>query len=163
MAGTPLQSELVALIEPVVAEAGYDLETVAVSNAGRRSLVRVVIDGDAGVSLDAVAEVSRAISRLLDAQDALLGSSPYLLEVTSPGVDRPLRQPRHWRRSVGRKVRVSVAGLGSVEGRITGADEDRVRLEVGGVVHDLDYAALGPGSVQVEFNRPEPDGEEEQL
>jgi ribosome maturation factor RimP len=136
------------LLEPVVTAAGYDLEDVVVTAAGRRSVVRVVVDRDGGVDLDAVAEVARAVSEALDAEESL-GSSPYVLEVTSPGVDRPLSLPRHWRRNVGRLVRV-----GELTGRITAADEDQVTLEVAGEARLMGYDDLGEGQVQVEFSRP---------
>jgi ribosome maturation factor RimP len=113
-----------------------------------------VVDGDDGVSLDAVAEISRAVSATLDAHDDVLGSEPYLLEVTSPGVDRPLREPRHWRRAAGRRVSVTVTGLGTVDGRVLRADDERVVLDSDGTTREFGYASLGPGAVQVEFNRP---------
>jgi ribosome maturation factor RimP len=148
------QDRLAALIGPVVAATGYDLEAVSVSQAGRRSLVRVVVDSDHGVSLDAVAEVSRAISEALDAHDDPVGRSPYVLEVTSPGVDRPLTEPRHWRRAAGRLVRVPVTGQGTVQGRVLRADEAGVVLDVAGTERSFGYGELGKGAVQVEFNRP---------
>jgi ribosome maturation factor RimP len=136
------------VLEPVVTAAGYDLEDVNVTAAGRRSVVRVVVDRDGGIDLDAVAEISRAVSDALDAADSL-GSSPYVLEVTSPGVDRPLTLPRHWRRNVGRLVRV-----GELTGRIIDADEHGVTLQVAGDDEVLGYDDLGDGHVQVEFSRP---------
>jgi ribosome maturation factor RimP len=157
--GTPAaQGErLTALLEPVVSAAGYDLETVSVTRAGRRSVVRVVVDGDAGVSLDGVAEVSRGVSEALDADDDVLGPAPYTLEVTSPGVDRPLTLPRHWRRNAGRLVSVQHGGA-PVTGRIVEADDARVVLDVDGREVEATYDALGPGTVQVEFSRRDPDG-----
>lgn len=156
MAQAP-RARLHALIEPVVAARGYDLEDVHVSQAGRRSLVRVVVDGDDGVSLDAVAEVSRAVSEVLDDAEGSggpVGRSPYTLEVTSPGVDRPLTQPRHWRRNAGRLVRVR-AGEHPVVGRVVAADGTRVVLDVGGAHREVPYGELGAGTVQIEFGRPE--------
>src|ERR671913_2642971 len=125
--GAAQRDRLATVLEPAVREVGYDLEEVVVSPAGRRRMVRVVVDADGGVSLDDVAEVARAVSGVLDEHDDLLGSSPYVLEVTSPGVDRPLTQPRHWRRAVGRLVEVPVAGR-PVRARVVGADD-----EAGGV------------------------------
>jgi ribosome maturation factor RimP len=142
------------LIEPVVAELGYDVEEISVSQAGRRNVVRVVVDGDDGVSLDAVAEVSRRISEALDdeAAAAPVGNAPYTLEVTSPGVDRPLTLPRHWRRNVGRLVKVRRAE-GELTARITAVDESGVFLEADDRTVEIAYAVLGPGAVQVEFSR----------
>ena len=139
-------------VEPAVTAAGFDLEDVEVVAAGRRSVVRVVVDHDGGIDLDAVAEVSRVVSDVLDASDAT-GSTPYTLEVTSPGVDRPLTEPRHWRRAVGRLVSVPVREAGTVTGRVRAADETSVTFDVDGADRTLALAELGPGRIQVEFNR----------
>lgn len=149
---TSQRDRLAAVLRPAVAAAGYDLEEVAVTPAGRRRLVRVVVDGDGGVPLDGVAEVSRAVVAVLDADEALLGSSPYVLEVTSPGVDRPLSEPRHWRRAVGRLVQAQVAGR-TVTGRLVSADDVGVLLDVDGAGLAAGYPGLGRGRVQVEFQR----------
>src|ERR1700728_2076995 len=127
--GPVTDKRLAELIEPVVAAAGMDLESVRMSVAGKRRLLRIVVDGDHGVSLDDAADVSREISAMLDAASAL-GEVPYTLEVSSPGVDRPLTEPRHWRRAVGRLVKVKVAREGAVEGRILAADADGVTLSI---------------------------------
>jgi ribosome maturation factor RimP len=139
------------LLEPVVADAGYDLEDVTVSAAGRRSVVRIIVDRDGGIDLDAVAEVSRDVSSALDETD-VMGDAPYTLEVTSPGVDRPLTQPRHWRRAIGRLVAVTVAES-PVVGRVVAADDDTVTLAGDGDERVVSYEALGAGKVQVEFAR----------
>jgi ribosome maturation factor RimP len=159
------RDRLAALIRPAVTAAGYDLEELEVTPAGRRRVVRVVVDADGGVSLDDVAEVSHAVSEVLDQHDDLLGSAPYVLEVTSPGVDRPLTEPRHWRRAAGRLVSVPVGGR-PVEGRVLGADEAGVELEVAGDRRRHAYEELGRGRVQVELAAPggpdrKPDGGEE--
>jgi ribosome maturation factor RimP len=134
-------------LAPVVTAAGFDLEDVAVTAAGRRNVIRVVVDRDAGIDLDAVAEVSRVVSDALDTSD-VTGSTAYTLEVTSPGVDRPLTEPRHWRRAVGRLV---VAG--PITGRVLGADDDGVTFDVDGTEQAVPYADLSAGRVQVEFGR----------
>ena len=156
-AGPVDDKRLAGLFQPVVAAAGMDLESVRTTFAGRRRLLRVVVDSDHGVSLDDAADVSRDVSALLDASD-MLGDVPYTLEVSSPGVDRPLTQPRHWRRARGRLVRVKVTGEGPVEGRVLAADADGVTL---GIVSGnaaagerrFPYVDMGAGSVQVEFGR----------
>jgi ribosome maturation factor RimP len=144
--------KLAGLIEPVAAAAGMDLESVRMTVAGKRRLLRIVVDSDQGVSLDEAAEISRKISAVLDARNAL-GEVPYTLEVSSPGVDRPLTQPKHWRRARGRLVRVKVAGEGSVEGRLLAADADGVTLGLPDGERRFTYAVMGAGSVQVEFGR----------
>jgi ribosome maturation factor RimP len=151
------------LFEPLIAEAGFDLEDVLVTPAGRRRQVRVIVDGDDGVSLDDVAVVSQEISAALDGSETM-GSGPYVLEVTSPGVDRPLTQPRHWRRASGRLVRATLAGGEEVTGRITAADDETVVLDTGDGERRLGYDELTRGLVQVEFNRrgaDDPSGDED--
>jgi ribosome maturation factor RimP len=162
--GATQRDRLAGLLEPAVRAAGYDLEDVTVSPAGRRRVVRVVVDADGGISLDDVAEASRAVSGVLDEHDDLLGNAPYVLEVTSPGVDRPLTDPRHWRRATGRRVAVPVGGR-TVQARVVAADDEGVELDDGGRRSRHAYAELGRGRVQVEFDRAgeqpdEPDGEE---
>jgi ribosome maturation factor RimP len=144
---------LAGLLEPVITAAGLELESVRVGRAGRRGLLRVVVDAEQGVSLDDIALVSRAVAAEVDATDAM-GPGPYTLEVSSPGVDRPLTEPRHWRRAAGRLVRAAVAGSGgTVEGRVVEAGPASVQLEIDGVLRDFRYAELGAGQVQVEFGK----------
>jgi ribosome maturation factor RimP len=154
------ESRLAGLIGPVVAAAGMDLESVRASVAGRRRLLRVVVDSDHGVSLDDAAEVSRDVSAALDATD-VMGDMPYTLEVSSPGVDRPLTEPRHWRRAARRLVRVKT-GAGTVQGRVLAADAAGVTLDIDGAEHRFGYGDLGAGAVQVEFGRL-PDAELDEL
>jgi ribosome maturation factor RimP len=168
----PATARLAGWIEPVVGAAGYDLEDLVVTPAGRRSVVRVVVDRDEGVTLDDIAEVSRAVSEVLDANDDGMGRTPYVLEVTSPGVDRPLVEARHGRRNAGRLVTVKVGPAGvadEVTGRITAVHDSGVTLAVEGksrpgakkrppTPRDVPWAELGAGRVQVEFGRPGPDG-----
>ena len=177
-------AELERLLAPIVRAAGMDLESVRVGSAGRRRLLRVIVDADRGVSLDGIALVSREVSARLDATGAM-GEAPYTLEVSSPGVDRPLTLPRHWRRAVGRLVRVPPAGdngasppappagpagetgraggagrdgqaggAGPIEGRVIAAGDSGVILEVDGEQREFGFADLGPGRVQVEFGPP---------
>lgn len=151
------RQRLLAVLGPVVAAAGYDLEDVTVAAAGRRSLVRVIVDRDGGIDLDAVAEVSRAVSDALD-DDAPGGAAfagPYVLEVSSPGVERPLSEPRHWRRAVGRLVQTEVSGVG-LTARVRAADAEGVQLDVAGELRSVPYPDLGRGRVQVEFSRDDP-------
>jgi ribosome maturation factor RimP len=151
-AGPVDDKRLAGLIQPVVSAAGMDLESVRVSMAGKRRLLRIVVDADGGVTLDDTADVSHEISVLLDAANAM-GEVPYTLEVSSPGVERPLTEPRHWRRAARRLVRVKVAGDGTLVGRVLAASDDSVTLDVDGAQRVLEYGALGPGAIQVEFGR----------
>jgi ribosome maturation factor RimP len=161
-------ARLVGWIEPVVGAAGYDLEELVVTPAGRRSVVRVVVDREGGVTLDDIAEISRTVSEVLDANDDGMGRTPYVLEVSSPGVDRPLTEPRHWRRNTGRLVTVAVGPAGlttEVTGRVTAVDDAGVTLAVEAqgkpgakkrppTPRQVPWAELGNGRVQVEFGRP---------
>jgi ribosome maturation factor RimP len=132
---------------------GLDLEDVEISTAGRRRLVRVLVDKDGGVTLDEIADATRLVSGLLDSSD-VLGEAPYTLEVTSPGIDRPLSRPRHWQRNVDRLVKVRPRDGQPFTGRIVSADEDAVVLDGDGVRRQVDYASIAKATIEVEFNRP---------
>ncbi|MDP1877019.1 MAG: ribosome maturation factor RimP [Actinomycetota bacterium] len=138
-----------------LASMGVDVEAVEVAKVGRRHVVRVVIDKDGGVDLDLVAAVSQQASALLDEpplSDELPG--PFVLEVTSPGVDRPLTEPRHWRRATGRLVHVARRDGTVVDGRIAGMpSEQQVTLTTATGDVLLDVATVDSALVQVEFNR----------
>jgi ribosome maturation factor RimP len=154
------RDHLMKLLEPVVSAEGLDLEDVTVTQAGKRRLLRVIVDRDGGVSLDDVADVSQAVSTALDADD-VMGQTAYTLEVSSPGVDRPLTEPRHWRRAAKRLVKAEMRDGTVVEGRVLAADESGVDLDVAGATRRLDYEDLARGRVQVEFRRiDDVDGDE---
>src|SRR5699024_1886628 len=123
--------QLEASLRPVIEDAGFDLEALTVSPAGRRSVLRVIVDGDAGVNLDDIASISRQVSAHLDATDDGFGASPYTLEVTSPGVDRPLTEQRHWRRAIGRLVQWQHDGR-KTEGRVQSVEDDMLTVQVDG-------------------------------
>jgi ribosome maturation factor RimP len=150
MARASDRDSLHRLLEPVVGEHGFDLEDVVVTPAGKRRMLRVVVDQDGGVDLDDIARVSTAVAAALDERDAM-GGAPYVLEVTSPGVDRPLTEPRHWRRALDRLVSVGIAGVGDRTGRVVAVDDDGVDLDVDGSRVRVPWADLGRGQVQVEF------------
>lgn len=162
---SPARTRLLALLAPVVEGTGADLEDLTVTPAGRRRVVRVVVDRDGGIGLGAVADLSRVLSEALDDVDArepaLLGGA-YVLEVSSPGVDRPLTEPRHWRRAVGRLVRVRLrrdngqdgGQDGELLGRVLRLDGEAVAvLAVDGVERAVPLAQVDRAAVQVEFDR----------
>lgn len=182
-ASSAANEAVTSLVGPVMTAHGLVLEDVTITPAGKRRVVRVVVDlpsGPGSLDLDAVSEVARAVSETLDSAEegsgrGPLGGAPYVLEVSSPGVDRPLTQARHWSRATGRLVRATVAGE-TVEGRVERVDDDGVHLRV----HDPDASKrtssmnpaeppertvawhdLGPGVVQVEFSRRDPSGPDE--
>src|SRR4051812_24840711 len=132
---------------------GLVLEDVTVQAAGRRRVVRVVVDLPAdvtgGVPMDAVAGVSQLLSQRLDASDAM-GGAAYVLEVTSPGGDRPLTERRHWARARGRLVTALPRAGGSRTGRLEEVGDDGVVL----AGQPLAWEDLARGKVEVEFSRP---------
>jgi ribosome maturation factor RimP len=132
---------------------GLDLEGVELTPAGKRRVLRVAVDKDGGVTLDDIAEATRAVSGQLD-DDELMGEQAYTLEVTSRGVDRPLSEPRHWRRNHDRMVRASLRDGSQVTGRIGASDDTGVTLDVSGRPRRLSYAEIAKALVQIEFNRP---------
>ena len=135
---------LQALAEPIVAASDCDLEDVVIRPAGRRLLVRLVVDHrDGALTLDLVASISRDLARVLD-DSTVLGQAPYVLEVTSPGVDRPLRTARHWHRAVGRIVLVTPTDGEPLEGRVLAADDTRATLDVDGEPRVVEFARRGP-------------------
>lgn len=153
MTGHQPQQALLEVLEAPLAESGLALEAVEMSSAGRRSLVRVLVDSDTGVTLDDVADATRVVSDVLDATD-VLGDAPYTLEVTSPGTDRPLTLPRHWRRNHDRLVKVSLRAGDTFTGRVVQTGEVSVVLDVDGTQRDVSYGDVDKARVQLEFNRP---------
>jgi ribosome maturation factor RimP len=151
------ESQIVGLLSPVLAQYGLDLDAVEVLPAGKRRLLRIVVDGDGpagtGPLLDDIAEATRAISVALD-ESPVVGSSPYTLEVTSRGVSRPLELPRHWRRNVGRLVAVTTTFGETFTGRISTTGDEVVHLDVEGAVREVALAEVAKALVQVELNRP---------
>lgn len=148
------QDRLRAVVEPIVSDAGFEIDSLTVTAAGRRSVIRLTVDSDDGVDLDAVAKVSRTVSDALDADAASAFSGPYSLEVSSPGVDRPLTEARHWRRSRGRLVKVEVSGQ-QVTGRVVEVADAGVTLRADQDGDSfVEWERLGAGHIEVEFNRP---------
>ncbi len=139
---------------------GLDLEAVELTPAGRRRVLRVAVDKDGGVTMDDVADATKEIARLVDASD-VMGEHPYTLEVTSPGIDRPLSLPRHWRRNTGRLVKITGSDGTTTTGRILSCDEESATLDVEGTKRDVRFDAVTKAHVQIEFNRPSGAGREE--
>jgi ribosome maturation factor RimP len=175
VAGAPLGSRDAVrdVLAPVLAQLQLQLDDVAVSSAGSRRLLRVVVDVSdeavdraladvasapvPGLSLDDVADASRAVSQALDDSD-VMGDTPYVLEVTTPGVERALTSPGQFRRNVRRKVAVTLADGTQVTGRVEGAD-DELRLRVDGAKKGMTssrtyaWVDVVRGVVQVDFSR----------
>ncbi|WP_219416726.1 ribosome maturation factor RimP [Pseudonocardia nigra] len=149
--------QLHGVLEPIVRDAGFELDQLDVRAAGRRHTVKIVVDSDSGVGLDDIATLSRVLSAELDQHEHLIGGS-YTLEVTSPGVDRPLTGARHWRRAHMRLVNVRTTDGVTFSGRVGAAGEESVTLLVDGTLRELRYADVAHAGVEVEF-RPAPQAE----
>ncbi|MFJ9869172.1 ribosome maturation factor RimP [Streptomyces sp. NPDC101165] len=153
------QSErLRELLEPLVTSQGLDLEEIAVDSVGRKRVLRVVVDSDTGADLDAIADVSRALSAKLDETNAM-GDAAYDLEVGTPGAERLLTEYRHYVRATDRLVKFQLAEGDELIARILQADEDGLDVEVPGVkgrkatTRRLGFPEIAKARVQVEFNR----------
>jgi ribosome maturation factor RimP len=146
-----------------LASVDVDLEDLQITSAGRREVVRVVVDRDGGIDLDLVADISRQIAELLDVPplaDEFAGT--YVLEVSSPGTDRPLTEEKHWRRAERRLVEATLVDDSILTGRIVSAASGVVEIEVAtGEVRAVPLSSLRRGVVQLEFSRPASDSTDE--
>ncbi|RVW03593.1 ribosome maturation factor RimP [Rhodococcus spongiicola] len=156
----PSRERVIELLAEPIEREGYDLEDVTITLTGRHSSVRVMVDRDAGLELDEVARLSHMISDVFDSVSDF-GESPYTLEVTSPGIGRPLTEERHWRRAQGRKALVELE-TESVTGRIGRLGDGAVDLVVTGgegrgglTVRQVELKDVRKAVVQVEFSRPD--------
>lgn len=152
-----MTDSLETLVESVLrhgelASLGLDLEALDFTPAGNKRVLRIAVDRDGGVGIDHITDATRALSEVLDSSD-VMGEQPYTLEVTSRGVDRPLTEPRHWRRNQGRLVRLRLTGDdSSVDGRIGASDDTGVDI-VGRTTTRYAYTDITSALVQVELNR----------
>ncbi|MFD8566020.1 ribosome maturation factor RimP [Streptomyces sp. NPDC059639] len=155
---TTQNERLRELLEPLVGSQGLDLEEVEVASVGRKRVLRVVVDSEEGADLDAIADVSRALSAKLDETDAM-GDGEYELEVGTPGAERPLTEHRHYIRATDRLVKFQLTDESELVARILTVDDLGLDLEVPGVkgrkatARRLDFADIAKARVQVEFNR----------
>ena len=152
MSPPEITDRLAGLLAGPIEALGLDLEAVDLSKAGKRSVLRVAVDKDGGVDLDDIAAATGEVSRVLDEGD-VMGNSPYTLEVSSPGVDRPLTLPRHWRRNAGRLVKVHLADGEEVVGRIVETDEAGAVVDVDGTPRRMEFAVVSKARIQIEFKR----------
>lgn len=152
-----MSSQLAGQLKPIVADAvagvGFELDELEVSPAGRRKVVKAIVDSDDGIDLDEVATISRAVAAVLDEHEHLIAGT-YTLEVTSPGTDRPLREPRHWRRAKHRLVRITRTDGTQLLARVGDAGQSRVRVLADGKVREIAYADVAKAAIEVEFRKP---------
>lgn len=150
-----LASNLTELLSPVVTNAGFVLEEITVTPVGKRRLLSVVIDREeSNPSLDEVTVVSKEISAILD-NYSQMGEMPFTLEVTTPGIDKPLTLPRHWRKNVGRLVKITPTQGEKFVGRISGFSGDQVTLQIDKEEKVIPLSEINKAQIEVEFNRKE--------
>jgi len=151
-------SELTLLLGPVVNTFPFDLDEIEITRSGGQRILDVTIDGDSGVNLDEVAAVSRAISEFLDNSDAM-GDEPYVLEVGTRGVTKPLTKPVHWARNVGRLVNVAGDAINAV-GRIVEFSDPVVTLDIKGKLRAISIQEISRANIEIEFKKmPKEDAE----
>ena len=156
----PSQQQVIELLDGEFARAGYDIEDVVIDADTRPPRITVIADGDEGLGLDAIATLSRSASELLDTVDSLKSATPYVLEVTSPGVDRPLTEEKHYRRARGRKVEFTLRDGSQLTGRLGEIRAGTVVVVVPErrrgdySLRDLPLSEIAKAVVQVEFSAP---------
>ena len=154
-----LTNSISELISPAISEAGFILEEVIVLSPGSHRIVTCVVDGETPLNLDQVTIASRLISEILD-EAPFMDQTPFTLEVTSPGVDRPLTQPRHWKKNLTRIIRAVLHDGTEVQGRLTTFDDTQATLveNIKGRMktHPVAFSDIKRANVEVEFNRKDP-------
>lgn len=118
----PLNEEISAAIRPAIEATGNYLEELTITSAGKVKILTVIVDSESHLNLDQVTAVTKSISEIVEALPAL-GDAPFTLEVTSPGLDRPLTKPRHWRKNLNRLVKITMTSGALIEGRIVEVTE----------------------------------------
>ena len=151
-----LKDQISELVTPAVSDQGFYLEDVHVATPGSHRIVTCIVDGDASLNLDQVTTVSRVISELLD-EAAFMGETPFTLEVTSPGVDRPLTQPRHFAKNVDRLLKIIKLDGSEVTGRILSNTDHDVTLTVTvkkeTIEQTVSLSEIKRAVIEIEFNR----------
>jgi ribosome maturation factor RimP len=141
-----LLEEIAVAITPVIEAAGCYLEEVTLTPAGKRKIMTVIVDGDTYLSLDQVTAVSKEVSAIVEVLPAL-GDTPFTLEVTSPGVDRPLTKPRQWRKNHGRLINATLITDKTIKGRIGDATEIDVEIDSTKIA----YSEIKKAIIEIEF------------
>ena len=140
------KEDISAAITPALEALGFYLEDVTIASAGRRSMLTVIVDGDTHLSLDQVTSATKAIGEIVESIQSL-GETPFTLEVTSPGLDRPLTKVRHWQKNINRLVKVVLQDGSEVKGRINEVNE--ASSVVGEI--KVNYSDIKRATLEVEF------------
>lgn len=151
-----IKDQIAELVTPALSQSHYFLEDVNVVSPGNHRIVTCIVDGEAALNLDQVTDASKIISALLD-EAAFMGETPFTLEVTSPGTDRPLTLPRHFSKNRTRLLKATLNDGSVVTGRITENSETNVTLEVTEkkITKSVEIAMsdIKRAVVEIEFNR----------
>ena len=142
------KEEISAVITPALTSLGFYLEDLNITSAGKRSLLTVIVDADRHLSLDEVTVATKAISEIVENIPAL-GSTPFTLEVTSPGIDRPLTKPRHWRKNINRLVKIVLLDGSQITGRIKQVGESAATIEES----VINYLDIKRANLEIEFKQ----------
>ena len=142
------KEQVLAVITPAIESLGFYIEDITITSAGKRSMLTVIIDGDTHLSLDQVTVATKAISEIVENLQTL-GNNPFTLEVTSPGLDRPLTKPRHWRKNQDRLIKIVLTDGKEVKGRIKESDETSVTVDD----QTINFADIKRATLEVEFKK----------
>jgi ribosome maturation factor RimP len=121
----PLNEDISAAIRPIIEASGNYLEELTITSAGKVKILTVIVDSDSHLNLDQITAVTKEISEIIETLEQL-GDNAFTLEVTSPGIDRPLTKPRHWRKNFDRLVKITMTSGQDIQGRIGEATETTV-------------------------------------
>ena len=140
------KEDISAAITPALEALGFYLEDVTIISAGRRSMLTIIVDGDTHLSLDQVTSATKAIGKIVESIQSL-GETPFTLEVTSPGLDRPLTKVRHWQKNINRLVKVVLLDGSEIKGRIIDVSEVSARVDE----KNINYSDIKRATLEVEF------------
>jgi len=142
------KEEISAAITPALSDLGFYLEDITITSAGRRSMLTVIVDGDTHLSLDQVTVATKAISEIVENIQSL-GQAPFTLEVTSPGLDRPLTKPRHWRKNIDRLVKIVLLDGKEIKGRVKDATEISATVDE----QAIKFSDIKRATLEIEFKQ----------
>ncbi len=142
------KEQVLAVITPAIESLGFYVEDITITSAGKRSMLTVIVDGDTHLSLDQVTVATKAISEIVENLPTL-GNNPFTLEVTSPGLDRPLTKPRHWRKNQDRLIKIILTDGKEIKGRIKDSSETSVTVDD----QTINFADVKRATLEVEFKK----------
>jgi ribosome maturation factor RimP len=142
------KEQVAAAITPIIESLGFYVEDIAITSAGKRSMLTVIVDGDTHLSLDQVTVATKAISEIVENLPTL-GNNPFTLEVTSPGLDRPLTKPRHWQKNKDRLIKIILNDGKEITGRIKDSTQSAVTVDE----QVINFADMKRATLEIEFKQ----------